>query len=49
MEAHVVGSLEMLLRRAPLSVSPEVAVREVLRRMCVEDAAELAEEIFEEK
>lgn len=40
MEAHVVGSLEMLLRRAPLSVSPEAAVREVLRRMCVEDAAE---------
>ena len=30
MEAHVVGSLEMLLRCAPLSVSPEAAVREVL-------------------
>ena len=44
MEAHTgagrQGALEMLVRCAPLSVLPEAAVREVLRRMCVESAAE---------
>lgn len=45
MDAHTgsgrAGALEMLVRREPLSVSPDAAVREVLRRMCAEDAAEV--------
>ncbi|WP_298596049.1 DUF294 nucleotidyltransferase-like domain-containing protein [Zoogloea sp.] len=40
MRAHTGGGLEGLIRREPLSVLPELAVREVLRRMCDGDAAE---------
>ena len=40
MHAHTGGGLEGLIRREPLSVPPELAVREVLRRMCEADAAE---------
>lgn len=34
------GTLDALLRREPLSVLPEVSLRELLRRMCVEGVAE---------